>query len=76
LQQSEPHTLGILRFENFLADALERPPGCTLDRANPCGDYVPDNIRWATRSEQARNKRPRANAVKREPEPPPLDIPF
>lgn len=47
------------KFENFLADMGERPPGLTLDRINYNGNYEPGNCRWATWAVQGANKRPR-----------------
>lgn len=45
-------------FPNFLFDMGERPPDMTLDRwPNANGMYAPGNVRWATKTEQARNRR-------------------
>ena len=45
-------------YEKFLADVGRRPgPEYSLDRINNDGDYKPNNVRWATRKEQARNRR-------------------
>ena len=51
------------KFENFLSDMGERPPGKSLDRIDNKKNYTPINCRWATAKEQAHSWR----GVKRPP---------
>lgn len=51
-------------FETFVADVGRRPTNnLSLDRINNDGNYEPGNVRWATRAEQTRNRRPRVRVA-------------
>jgi len=54
----------VLFAEDIERECGPRPEGWTLDRyPDPCGNYEPGNVRWASDAMQAANKRPRDPAA-------------
>ena len=59
----DPWKESYIAFKEWILDNLgERPDGYSLDRIENDGDYEPNNLRWATMTEQRINQRRRSDS--------------
>jgi len=66
IRMYEPWINDYVLFKTWVLENLgERPEGSSLDRIDVNGNYEPSNLRWATASLQAYNRRPRTNKRKK-----------